>query len=200
MTRQELYDLAEGCYPILGATQPKQDNPAWSIWAEMCRNIPATPDSARYIISKFGDLDAMPRNFGKAVRQYGQEWASERGMSTATSRCPDCDFDCPPGRYTAWFLDQRTRKYRSGIAYCSCFPYAVSETIFHGSKADARIAGFVTRPQKSREMWMKFEDNLNGISQDTGFYSTKYLYSAMRAGNGMRDDHRAILAEMEIAQ
>lgn len=113
MNIDELKTLGRDCFSAFTATFPEKNTRSWEVWAEMCADVPLA--AAPYIKEKIIELDSLPRNFGKAVRDLGLEWKySKTDRSPRFNACPECD-PAMPGFLMVW--DTSTHRF---IARCTC--------------------------------------------------------------------------------
>ena len=118
MNREEMRSLVNDCCAAFNAKPP--ETRSCELWAEMCGAVPMA--AAKWIRGKIIDLEAMPRNFGKAVLALFREWESTR--TSREIRCPDCDPDLPPGHF--WGIravnNIGRQEYIRVVVMCQCHP------------------------------------------------------------------------------
>ncbi len=144
MTEDELRLLGRDCYVAFNQAAPESGGRAWRLWAEMCADIPMA--ASRHIRERIIALDAMPRNFGKAVRTFGLEWRqARRSGGFAREACPDCDRETP-GFFTVWQDLGHGRRHRF-LVRCRCNQGPACEGMPALSKEEARQAGYLVVPE-----------------------------------------------------
>lgn len=150
MTETELITLGNDCYAAFNQTAPKQGARSWSLWAEMCKDVPLA--AAGYIRGKVIELDSMPRNFGKAVRSYWHEWRAEKGQPyQAQTGCAICD-KSTPGFFTVWRVDGNRVLCRCKCNHEQCF-----DPMPYRTPADMAELGYIVRPTGHRGTFLNFE-------------------------------------------
>lgn len=143
MTIDELRSLARDCYAAFNQAMPEASSRAWTLWAEMCAEVPLR--AAPFIRDRILQLDSLPRNFGKAVSGYGEEWMFSNGGIDAAPNCPDCD-PATPGFFPAWREDGRGGHIRFMVK-CRCNRGGRAfRKMWRGSREDAAKRGWITMP------------------------------------------------------
>lgn len=118
MNTEQIRALGTECCAAFSQNPPDPDSRAWSLWADACAHVPfeAAPWIRDRIIE---NMDAMPRNFGKAVRDQFLLWRPEAAPSSAgTGPCRECGEDAP-GFFLAWDYDKQGNPHRF-LCRCAC--------------------------------------------------------------------------------
>jgi hypothetical protein len=190
MTEFELRSLATECYGVFNAAKPASGGAAWRVWAEMCAGIPVI--AAPYIIAQFAELESMPRNFGKAVRQFGQEWKQAHGIkSFVDGLCPDCDREIP-GHF--WAFDFQGGAWHWFAARCACNCATGFEAQERMTKKQAVESGLTVIPSGDDCGFMAFLTRLEGGEVLPG---GKFSLAAGSRDFRKRAAHLSMLAEMD---
>ena len=192
MTIDELRMLGRDCYAAFNQAAPDFSGRAWTLWAEMCAGIPVA--ASPFIRGKIIELDAMPRNFGKAVRQFGQEWrAAKSGSRFVFQLCPDCDKETP-GFFSAWENLKNGMPHRFLIR-CCCNNGKDVEGMAQMSKAGALKAGFLVVPANYDGGVLVYEAALLGTPSHN--HDNRYIRAAENRNFKQRPAHRHAVAEAE---
>lgn len=192
MNIDELRMLGKDCYAAFNQNAPDFNGRAWTLWAETCADIPVA--ASQFIRGKIIDLESMPRNFGKAVRQYGQEWRYSKGIAAHVfQECPDCDKGTP-GFFYAWDKMENGKWHRL-LVRCHCNQGKPVEGMLHMTKNQAACAGYEVVPQGFGGGMLVYELQLMGITASGEVDA--YIKAARSTNLKQRRSHLDALAEAE---
>jgi hypothetical protein len=161
----------------------------------MCADISFI--AAAWIRGKMVELDSIPRNFGKAVRDIGREWREQSGVKIPPPvACPRCDAETP-GFFTVW----RPGGFRS-LAKCQCNKQPQFAAWQARSEFELAQLGYIVRPYRYPGTWRNFElehfpDTNEGEPSEFGAIAA-FLAANPRWDDRKRKDHQRQLLLAEI--
>lgn len=192
MNTDDLQKLAKECCNAFNQPPIAPNAGCWPVWTEMCADIPA--GAMKHVRDRIIGLDAMPRNFGKAVRHHGQEWMVSRGSGYfARKPCPDCDRESV-GFFTAWqkLPDGSWRRF---LVHCLCNKGKPVKDMLRMTKSQAAAAGYTVVPQGYAGCVAGYEIELMGTPVDPS--PDAHLEAARNKDFKRRHSHLEALPEAE---
>ena len=192
MNIDQMRALGNECFAAFNQKAPEHAARAWSLWADMCRYVPF--EAAPWIRDQIIELESMPRNFGKAVRDLFWRWKEETGRGAKIAACPDCDSDMP-GYFLVWGAEHGGMPTRF-VVRCACNAAPPSYHLCTFSREQAGDHGFRVLPQG--ESAIQFEARL-AESVSPGCVGTReaYMNAVHNTDFSQSQRHKDALAEAE---